>query len=163
MFTKKANPARKKSSRNFGSQAAIHGVFYVWEFNSDTQEYKCFSKAEEGAAKIKGANIKGRDVWYGIMKVYKETGNWLNDGQELTSYLEAEKESERELRRDFVLRKKRYGEVFPAAMLVVKMMRNGTGTPPSGLMNRRSSTRTRSNGTMMMRDGGAISDFPIML
>ena len=28
------------------------------------------------------------------MKVYKETGTWLNDGQELAAYLEAEKESE---------------------------------------------------------------------
>ena len=28
------------------------------------------------------------------MNVYKETGTWLNDGQELAAYLEAEKESE---------------------------------------------------------------------
>ena len=71
---------------------------YVWEFNSDTQEYKCFSKAEDGALKIKGANIKGRDDWCGIMKVYKGTGKWLNDGQELAAHLEAEKESEIEKR-----------------------------------------------------------------
>ena len=32
------------------------------------------------------------------MKVYKDTGKWLNNGQELAAYLEAEKESEIEKR-----------------------------------------------------------------
>ena len=129
-------------------------------YNNTSSRTQGFACSYFSTTRLYGAltlHLKPRDVWYGIMKVYKETGKWLNDGQELTSYLEAEKEGEgyrRELRRDCVLRKMGYGEVFPAAMLVVKMMRNGTGTPPSGLMNRRSSTRTRSNGTMMMRDGG---------
>ena len=56
---------------------------------------KTFTKAEDGALKIKGANIKGRDDWYGIMKIYKGAGIWLN---ELAAYLEAEKESEIEKR-----------------------------------------------------------------
>ena len=71
---------------------------YVWEFNSDTQQYKCYSKNEDGAAKIKGAVIKGRDDWYRIIKVFKDTGKWLNDAQELEAYIEAEKEAEIEKR-----------------------------------------------------------------
>ena len=70
----------------------------VWEFNSDTQQYKCYSKSEDGAARIKGAVIKGRDDWYRVIKVYKDTGKWLNDAQKLEAYLEAEKEDEIEKR-----------------------------------------------------------------
>ena len=131
---------------------------YVWEFNSDTQEYKCISKAEDGALKIRGANIKGRDDWYGIIKVYKDAGKWLNDGQELEAYLEAEKEDEIEKRVQERMRAKEEEEAWrstPAS----NAGNDDDGwdwTAPSGPMSRRSSTRTRrrsstSSGKMMMK------------
>ena len=88
---------------------------YVWEFNSDTQQYKCYSKNEDGAAKIKGAVIKGRDDWCRIIKVYKDTGKWLNDGQELEAYLEAEKEDEIEKRVQERIRAKEEGQAWRSA------------------------------------------------
>ena len=72
----------------------------------DTQQYKCYSSAEEGAQPVKGAAVKGRDDWYGIIKIYKEDGVWLNDAESLLNYFEQEREEEIQQRVEERLRAK---------------------------------------------------------
>ena len=71
---------RKKEASSFVSQNTSSVMLgrSAWTRRSTSGE-----AAEEGSMPFKGARIKGRDDWYGVIKVYRETREWVKSGEEL--------------------------------------------------------------------------------